>query len=220
MKFTNPNQFEKMRRLEGYTDPKDIWDTETDNDSASKPFFNVTELLSERNLEHDLRLCLEKIRTFCNELSDDFQRIFTSLLEEYQKEHQMPQKVFDYIREKELLSPSFTTAVGEPAQMLLEKYNLPREIKKEQILLVFQLPKPLAQFWWKGGDDSWGEEGQRVGGMVIEWGHFYRELMPLVWQAQGRHENENGLDFERVNGLGQHDPKEYYYVWKVSVWKN
>jgi len=88
------------------------------------------------------------------------------------------------------------------------------------LLLVFQLPKPLAQFWWKGGADSWGNLAEDINDTAIEWGHFYRELMPVVWETQGRHENESGLYFQRVNDIGEHDPKKYYYIWEISEWKN
>ena len=102
----------------------------------------------------------------------------------------------------------------------MEEYGLDIETNGQNLLLVFQLPKPLSQFWWKGGADSWGDLSEDVQDTVIEWGHFYRELMPIVWEEQGRHENESGLDFQRVNGVGEHDPKKYYYIWEMSEWEN
>lgn len=114
--------------------------------------------------------------------------------------------------------PNFTIASKNQARALLKEYRLYGEINKQSLLLVFQLPKPLAHFWWKGGTDSWGDLAEDVGGTVIEWGHFYRKLMPVIWEAQGRHENENGLLFYRLNDFGEHDPTQYYYVWKISAW--
>lgn len=40
--------------------------------------------------------------------------------------------------------------------------------------------------------------------------------MPIVWETQGFYEQEEGMNFNRVNEVGQHDPAKYYYVWEVS----
>lgn len=224
MRFTNPNQFERMRRLEGFKNPEDIWDIETFDDIKQRieqlsP--NIKELVSEEELTIEMKRCLEKTRTFCNELSEDFKQTFLSLLDQYRKERrQISQKIVDYLLEKNFVLPNFTIANKEQAQALLEEYGLSGEVNEQNLLLVFQLPKPLAQFWWKGGADSWGDLAEDINDTAIEWGHFYRELMPVVWEEQGRHENESGLDFQRVNGVGEHNPKKYYYIWKMSEWKN
>jgi len=224
MKFSNPNQFEKMRRLEGMKNPEDIWDIETFDDIKQRieqfsP--NTTELLSEEELTAETKRCLEKTRTFCNELSDDFKQTFLSLLEQYRRERrQISQKIVDYLLEKNFVLPNFTIANRKQAEVLLEEYELGGEINEQNLLLVFQLPKPLAQFWWKGGADSWGNMSVDIKDQAIEWGHFYRELMPVIWETQGRHENESGLDFYRMNSVGEHDPKKYYYIWEMSEWEN
>ena len=224
MRFTNPNQFEKMRRLEGFKNPEDIWDLETYDEVKSeieKTSPNVTEFIQEQELDDETKRCLDKTRVFCSELSEEFRQTFLSLLEQYRNERrQVSQKIVDYLLEKNFDLPSFTIAHGEKVHELLKEYGLNTETNGQNLLLVFQLPKPLSQFWWKGGSDSWGDLSEDVQDTVIEWGHFYRELMPIVWEEQGRHENENGLDFNRVNGVGEHDPKKYYYIWKMSEWKN
>ena len=90
MRFTNPNQFEKIRRLEGLKNQEDIWDIETFDEIKQKieqlpP--NTKELLLELELTPEMKRCLKKIRTFCKELSDDFKQTFLSLLDQYRKEH-------------------------------------------------------------------------------------------------------------------------------------
>jgi len=224
MEFTNSNQFERMGRSEGFKNPNDIGDIETFDDIKQRieqlsP--NTKELVFEEELTVEMKRSLEKIRTFCGELSEDFKQTFLSLLDQYRKErHQISQKIVDYLLEKNFVLPNFTIASGEQAQALLEEYGLNGEINEQNLLLVFQLPKPLAQFWWKGGADSWGNLAEDINDTAIEWGHFYRELMPVVWETQGRHENESGLYFQRVNDIGEHDPKKYYYIWEISEWKN
>ncbi|MBL7057984.1 hypothetical protein ISS03_01485 [Patescibacteria group bacterium] len=214
----------KIRRLEGFKNPEDIWDLETYDEIKSKiekvsP--NVREFVQEHELDSETKRCLDKTRAFCSELSEEFRQVFLSLLEQYRNERrQISQKIIDYLLEKKFDLPNFTIAHGEKVQELLKEYDLDVEVNGQNLLLVFQLPKPLAQFWWKGGADSWGDMSEDVEDDIIEWGHFYRELMPVVWEEQGRYENENGLDFSRVNGVGEHDPKKYYYIWEMSEWEN
>lgn len=40
--------------------------------------------------------------------------------------------------------------------------------------------------------------------------------MPVVWENQGYYENEIGLNFYRINDIGQHSPNNYYYIWEVE----
>lgn len=224
MKFPNPNQFEKMRRLEGLRNPEDIWDLETYDEIKSeieKVSPNVKEFVQENELDVETKRCLDKTRVFCSELSEEFRQTFLSLLERYRNERrQISQKIVDYLLEKNFDLPNFTIAHGEKVQELLEEYGLDIKTNGQNLLLVFQLPKPLSQFWWKGGAGSWGDHSVDMQDKVIEWGHFYRELMPIVWEEQGRHENESGLDFNRINRVGEHNPKKYYYIWEMSEWEN
>ncbi|MCD6149992.1 hypothetical protein J7J13_04400 [bacterium] len=224
MRFTNPNQFEKIRHLEGFKNPEDIWDVKTYNEIKSEiegKLPNIREMVEEQKLNAETKRCLDKTRTFCAELSEKFKQTFLTLLEQYRSErHQISQKIVDYLLEKNFDLPYFTIAYGKDARELLEEYDLDFKTNGQNLLLVFQLPKPLSRFWWKGGADSWGNFSEDVQNAVIEWGHFYRELMPVVWEEQGRYENVNGLNFYRVNEIGEHNPKKYYYVWEVSEWEN
>src|SRR3989339_1526103 len=212
MEFSNPNQFKKMRLLEGFKHPEDIWDIETFDDIKKRieqfsP--NITELISEKELNVEMKRRLEKIRTFCNELSQDFKQTFLSLLKQYRHERrEIYQKIVDYFIEKNFVLPNFIITNGKQARALLEEYGVDGNMNEQNLLLVFQLPKPLAQFWWKGGADSWGDMSVDIKDQTIEWGHFYRELMPVVWETQGRHENEKGLNFQRKNNIGQHNPNK------------
>ncbi len=225
MKFANPNQFEKMRKEEeGLRNPEDIWDVEVLEDikrEIKEAPSNTNELLEEGELGVESKKCLEKIRTFCHEVSQEYKEEFLSLLERYEKErHLISPKIMDYLLKKRFDLPQFIISHGERANELLSDFGFEAKIDDSNLLLVFQLPKPLAQFWWKGDIGSQGEMSEKIDNAAIEWGRFYRELMPIIWEAQGRHENENDLDFYRINKLGEHDPKKYYYVWEISDWEN
>jgi hypothetical protein len=40
--------------------------------------------------------------------------------------------------------------------------------------------------------------------------------MPLVWKHVDFEEYEGNLKFSRINNIGEHDPQNFYYIWKVS----
>ena len=109
------------------------------------------------------------------------------------------------------------------------------------MIYVFNLPKPLAEYWHKGKIDS-SQQGVEAEGAPNEWGKLYREKLPTVWFIKDYTEGKRyRADIEkdypallphaesldslqrdlrkvggahyRVNKLKQHDPKAYYYVW-------
>lgn len=82
--------------------------------------------------------------------------------------------------------------------------------------LIFNLPSLLARFWYRGGTNSWGMEGKELPEGQIEWGHLYRESLPIIWEAVGEAECEHDLIFNRINPINVHDPKQYYYLWWVK----
>lgn len=161
--------------------------------------------------------------------------------------HLVTEELRAKIKEKGFDTPKFTILHGDYALDFLEDANLasnygyPPEITQElrdehsrvvknenadgvryydvyknSVYVVFNLPKPLAEYWWKGGL-QWGAKGEDMGGMVFEWGNFYRECLPVVWEEQGYEQGEGDLFFERLNRNSQHDPSKYYYVWQVDI---
>lgn len=225
MDFVNPNKIERLGREAGLRS-EDIWsdwdDTET-LEQITHPIQealpNIEARISEHELTSETRHNLETVRSFCAELSEEFRQAFLLLLEQYRRERCLiSQKIVDYLLKKNLVLPTFVIANGERAHGVLNEYKLNGDVTAHSLLVAFQLPKPLSQFWWKGGADSWGSGSEHLGSAVIEWGHFYRELMRVVWETQGYYENEYSLRFERINSVGEHDPKKYYYVWEVSEW--
>lgn len=214
---------ERFAREDGIKNPEDIYDQPTFEEirqEIEKKRPNVRELLDERTLSPEQKACLDKTREFCNELSENFRSEFLSLLERYRSERrQISQEIVDYLLEKNFDLPQFTVSQGRQANELLADFSLDAEVKDRNLLLAFQFPKPLAHFWWKGGVDSWGDLGEDMEDRVIEWGHFYRELIREVWNLQGCYENEENLAFRRLNGIGEHDPGNFYYVWEMSRWE-
>lgn len=113
----------------------------------------------------------------------------------------------------------FSMFDGDSAISKTIEYGLDKMEDENGLMIVFNLPKPIGQFWWKGGTGLWGEQAVDVDGKVIEWGFFYRKLMDTVWETIGYYESETPLVLRRLNAIGDHDPKNFYYVWEVSLGK-
>ncbi|MFH1289525.1 MAG: hypothetical protein ABIH88_02285, partial [Patescibacteria group bacterium] len=179
--------------------------------------FNIVEhITGELSPEEDN--LLGRIREFAEETSAVFEKSFSKELRSYRKEGRISFRITDFLKEKRFKVPKFEIFDKESGELKLEELGFDYQIEEGSFLLLFQLPKPLAQFWSKAGNSLWGEDSKDIDS-VIGWGHFYRKLMPAVWKKQGFFENEKNLSFRKINDIGQHDPKEYYYLWRVKSWQ-
>lgn len=219
------NNFEHIQhelKASGVNNPEDPreydWEGyENKFNEASKNFY-IVEKISKAELKPETRDLIDTTREFCLDLSNKFKERFLELLEEYhQQRRAIPSEILNYLKEKKFDLPKFTIAQGEEAGKLLKECGLYSRncVGDDVLILSFQLPKPLAQFWWKGGAKNWGSRAVDINDNTIEWGYFYRELMLEVWGMQGFYENEKKIGFQRINDIGEHDPKRYYYVWYV-----
>lgn len=219
MQFINPGHLEKIRREEGFRNQEDIWDPTTLQDITeiiTDTPVNIHALVDSLLYDETVRK-FKRIFKFCEDLSEDFRKNFISLLEKYNRERRpISPQILNYLSKKNFILPTLTIADQDNAGPLLSEYRLfGEEIKPNNFLLTFQLPKPLAKFWWKGGN-AWDGSAEIIDDTSIEWGHFYRELMPVVWSHQGCSENHKNLTFRRVNQINQHDTDKYYYIWEIS----
>lgn len=181
----------------------------------AKALPNIKEDFKDSELSAKRKEIVGEIRKFCAELSIRFGEKFLLLLDQYQKEKQrIPKQIIDYLKKHDFDLPTCSIKCGEKAEEALEDFGLSSYLEEGSFLIIFQLPKPLAQYWWKGGVGIWGDKSKDVGD-AIEWGEFYRKLMPSVWETRKFYSNEKDLEFRTINDMGQHDPKKYYYVWEV-----
>ena len=231
MKFRTPGQLESyFKEEEGFRNPNDRegWFSLSDYAEKIKKLpANIDVRGNPYKLVEEGKKHIQLLERFCNDLSDQFRNTFFSLIEEYKERKEIPQKIIDFLEKKNLTLPKFTIAHGRHAKELLidiELYDESGEGEEgdeyvdNDFVLVFQLPTHLARLWWKGGANDWGEGGVDINDTFIEWGFFYRKLMPIVWEKLGEFENEYGIDFRRINDIGQHDPEKYYYAWYTDVW--
>jgi len=164
--------------------------------------------LTPEQLEH-----LNKVRGFAQNTSRVYRTAMRLVMRGYQQRNpNFSDKTLEKIMERGFDIPEFSIYGSQAAQgFLQEQSELGIEEFSDNLLVNFQLPRPLAKFWYKGGD---GKLSQPVKEGEIEWGHFYRMCMPVIYSGVDRAQM-SGLYLSRVNQFGQHDPKKYYYLWEA-----
>jgi uncharacterized protein (UPF0335 family) len=204
------------RNLEGFKNPEDIHDNPSMEEIRREleefdqfrdcidPHFEVEALNLEKK---ELYKRFEKDAIEC--IKSWKERIERLLKEE----DRISDRIDEYLREKGLLLPRFDVYIGQQALDVQRKYHLlnDAELEEEPMIIVFNLPKPLFRFWWKGGAGTWGERSQDTRQMVIEWGRIYRDVIRTVWDMT----DYGDTCFERLNPEGVHEEGEYYYLWRL-----
>ncbi len=167
---------------------------------------------------------LSSVVDFVTPISTEFVAEFQKLLDESSPDDtgvQPSNKIRQRLRKHDFLSPRFLFAQGHYASQLHARFS---KIAKAPLaslrtpensnMLVFQLPPPLAHWWYEGGVNLWGTRAVDATG-VIPWGYFYRKLMPIIWDGIEL-DSKYGLSLYYLNPVGVHDPNEFYYLWEVT----
>jgi hypothetical protein len=172
----------------------------------------------QKMLNELLELVTETSRKYVQALEDALKNTAEDIPEDNAKASHISERMKDFMREKNLLYPSFRILGEDEAKQFLEKNGYRAEkIFSDQLLLVFNLPKPLARYWWKGTlSDNF--ENAQTKETVAEWGKLYERTIYIAWEMEQDAINAGlSLHFSRVNGYGIHDVSEFYYIWKVQA---
>jgi hypothetical protein len=198
----DPNALKSLRREEGLKNPDDLYDL-----SHRARLGAEAKNRAEKRLEL-LKRCEEFVKKIEAKVSADFEKM---LAEEREGKVSVSPQIIEFLRDNNLHKPQFSILRDRAeAEKILAELDIGTALESENsFVIVFNLPKPIAQFWWKGGTDLWGEQAVEVEGKVIEWGYFYRKIMETVWEAIGYCESETSLRLNRLNGIGEHDPKNF-----------
>jgi len=166
----------------------------------------------------------ERIDQFVNELLVNFHRKMQEEMLAMAKEENSPfsHRLALKMRRKKYDLPKISILHGnESAQSFLaanpKVNNSYASRLNHRFLVVFNLPDPLMKFWRQGGEK---ESGARMAVPVsegeIEWGKFYRRVMPEVHKTINLYEAPKGpLQISKLNGAGVHT-KQFYYVWSMD----
>lgn len=176
--------------------------------------YNIKEYgIDEANLTPEQLESLQKVRTFAQSTSKAYRTVMRLLMTGYQQKNpNFTDKMIQRMKERGYDVPDFSIHGSQSAQEFLsQRAELGIDSFSDNFLVNFQLPKPLAKFWYKGGN---GSKSVPVKDGEIEWGHFYRMCMPIIYNGVDRSQM-SGLYLNRLNSFGQHDPKQYYYLWEA-----
>jgi hypothetical protein len=176
--------------------------------------YNIKEYgINEAELTPEQLENLQKVRTFAQGTSKAYRTVMRLLMTGYQQKNpNFTDKMIEKMMERGYDVPDFSIHGSQSAQEFLsQREELGIDSFSDNFLINFQLPKPLAKFWYKGGN---GSKSQSVKDGEIEWGHFYRMAMPMIYNGVDR-AGMQGLYLNRLNQFGQHDPKKYYYLWEA-----
>ncbi|MSU45438.1 MAG: hypothetical protein EXS47_02300 [Candidatus Zambryskibacteria bacterium] len=176
--------------------------------------YNIKEYgINEAELTPEQLENLQKVRTFAQSTSKAYRTVMRLLMNGYQQKNpNFTDKMIQKMMERGYDVPDFSIHGSQSAQdFLSQREDLGINSFSDNFLINFQLPKPLAKFWYKGGN---GSKSVPVKDGEIEWGHFYRMAMPMIYNGVDR-AGMQGLYLNRLNQFGQHDPKKYYYLWEA-----
>ncbi|TSC56746.1 MAG: hypothetical protein G01um101418_594 [Parcubacteria group bacterium Gr01-1014_18] len=115
---------------------------------------NIKELIDQEKLSDRQKISLEKAQDFCETVSGRFAKEFGEILVQYSRERkEISNEMKKFLLDKKFDLPQFTVANGEKASELLRDlgFSSSGDLNDQALLLVFQLPRPLSFFWWKGG---------------------------------------------------------------------
>ncbi len=198
----DPNLIKNLRQTEGLKNYDDVYELEG------------------VEIEHpDRKELIGITQEFITDMRERLKEKFDELIAESRENAtSVPPEIVAYMEKTGMNLAQFSVLEGETARLKVGEYpNVAEPEQEDGLVIIFNLPKPIGQFWWKGGVGLWGEQVVDVNGKVIEWGYFYRKLMETVWETIGYYESETPLVLNRLNDIGEHDPKNYYYIWEASL---
>ncbi|OGL77622.1 hypothetical protein A3J43_03435 [Candidatus Uhrbacteria bacterium RIFCSPHIGHO2_12_FULL_54_23] len=165
-------KLEKIARDEGLKNVDDIFDLssfESIKAELAREETSVQEYVNPDALEQEQKALLHDIREFVHESAKSFKEGFKDLLCSYvygppDRRRKISPTIVEFLREKKFDAPLFQIADSQAACDILRdcgqepglEYIKRSMIGRHHFLVLFQLPKPVAQYWWKGGGGLMG----------------------------------------------------------------
>jgi hypothetical protein len=214
-----PGSLRRLARESGYEDEQAMLRDKTFEEYAKELERESipVEIVVSRERKLALSDLLEDTTRLAQEMGVEFKQTFLQLMKEYYKTHgRLGPKIQTYLQEKMLDRPRFAIYDHEKAKQLFEELGFTQEsIEQNHLLLLFELPKPLAEFWWKNNNQPWAEGSQEIKGSAIEWGQFYEKLIKIIWRHLDRSNDQGSVYLDRINDQGHHEPHKFYYLWET-----
>lgn len=210
--FTNPEQFRSVKQLEIGEDwlPEEIWGEEDDIEEIRDIIWIRREknyLAGATEPNNRQQTTIQKTESFCEDVTNSYNSFF-------ELRTNTPATT---LSQKEIMQPYFYIAFNSEREKILRKLNMNQSLKKNSLILIFKLPPfltsqiseeelPLLQGLTNNRKECWEE-----------WDFIYKTLRGNLWNILHKHEQKQNLKFRRINNVKEHDPKNYYYIWEVSL---
>lgn len=216
------NILARLRRQEGLRSPNDLFDISTPADYEREQLASIQKIGSwpaninlqlEPSSIPDHAELLLRLYSLLDQITASFKNECQLLLLETP---QISPVIAEFINQKNFDTPSFLVADYTNSRQLLDSIDKPDlNIDPEALLVVFNLPKPIANWWYKGGEQEWGNVATPIGEDIVPWGLLYRRLMLPVWDNLDLSSNLYKLYIQRLNDIADHQKDKYYYIWQV-----
>jgi hypothetical protein len=187
-------------------------ESEVSIDSCIKVFIGKEDLTNQE------KILLGNIKIFLLRIASEYRMQMKRLLENYRfKNPNLTVEIINKIIEKGYDLPRFSIYSASEGDDFIYKNkiqdnsNEPWQFSKGSFLVNFNLPRPLARFWYRSKNKRPVPKG------YIEWGEFYERSVPVIWDEIDKMRDEGHLNFHRINPDGQHIANLYYYLWDVTA---
>lgn len=178
----------------------------------------------QQRLEPALQELHDRVVQFAIRLADSFKTAFTEELGTYRaRGGKVSEQIEQYLRDNKLVHPHIDILNRAQFESLLEAINYPPypPDKGDSLYVVYQLPKPLAHFFFKFDKEAHNPRRTEAQFLrrprMIEWGYLYfRVHNNAIYEMRERLAKELDLGMIRVNPIHKHDPNNYYYIWKIE----
>jgi hypothetical protein len=219
------NLLEKIGRQQGLRNRADILDLTTweqVNREMTKEInnapVNITVQLDPKINKQRVMEVTELTTDMATSCSWLYRENFLLLYDEYRHLHRPFDRFASFLKNYGFALPQIRILNGTMAKQELKKCGFPDyTIERENLLVNFQLPKPLAHYWDHVSNDP--PSGIRVAEKAVKpipWGDFYECLTGIPWKEIDDFEQRTGLEVCRINPVGCHDPDLYYYLWEIG----
>jgi hypothetical protein len=165
--------------------------------------------------------------TLASTIKTEYANQFGQAIEQYRKEKgPFPERIVTHLESKGWFKPEIEILTTTKARERLTNFGFVYEADNwddKNVLVLFNLPKPLAKYWFKSDDGRDGEEEEtvqqkqkrKIYGMAIEWGYFYWTLASIPWNSREQIlEKYDKVEIIRINEIGDHSDN-YYYLFKL-----
>lgn len=167
---------------------------------------------------------LEILLPFLDETTNTFQEDFWEAIEYRNNINPglVSERIIQFLIEHNFDLPRFQVWDNQQGKEFIKKIyddlDISNQLRDEEIaddtlILAFNLPKPLAQFWSKIDFKFNPDYIDISNNNIIPWGSYYLKTINLIRRAVD--DEEQGLRFRRIANI-PHIPSRVYYIWEVS----